>query len=278
MTIGPSLDAIEHAYDVLLALPDADSISFFSLQDHEQAARAGFERSCAYLFSDALNWLKFFWWSTAFKTRQITAALIREYNCDNYLAWMILGRSTLEQAAVAFHFVKKIKQLQLSGPHFAASEVKAFEDLMLEYAHGTRFNWTDLLNGSLKASGKKDFSSPSAPKAVNVLTALSHLAKRDQRYRDVEIAYAMLSDFAHPNMASHATVVEMPSRQAGGGQVEIAADPGPLRGEFIAVVSTPWVSTGVGTNVELLMELAPLLRAWADYIDSRAAVTFDFTK
>lgn len=148
---------------------------------------------------------------------------------------------------------------------------------MLQYAHGTRFNWTDLLAGNVEDL-KKDFtvSSESSPKAVNVLTALSHLAKRDQRYRDVEMAYAMLSDFAHPNMASHATVVEMPMQVALTGQCKLAVPPGPLRGEFIMVLSAPWVSTGVGTSVELLIEVAPILQNWVDYIDGGCQATFDF--
>jgi len=48
------------------------------------------------------------------------------------------GRSTLEYAAVSYHFVNKIKQMQLQGPNLAASQIKGFEDLMIQYANGTR--------------------------------------------------------------------------------------------------------------------------------------------
>ena len=43
-------------------------------------------------------------------------------------------------------------------------------------------------------------------------------------------------------------------------ECQLAAVPGPLRGEFVMVTSLPWVSMGVGTTVELLVEVAPYWR------------------
>jgi hypothetical protein len=276
--IGPSLDAIERAYDVLRALPERDSVRFFPVEEHQRTADSGnLEQACQHLFFDAYNWLKFFWWTTCFKTRQLAAALVDSYNNNHLLAWLILGRSSLEYAAVTYHFVKKIGQLQLRGPNFAASQVSGLEELMLQYAHGSRFNWPDLFAGNREGLAKK-FTPAASPSAVNVLTALGHLAKRDARYRDVEIAYHMLSDFAHPNMASHASVIEMAAMPNPMHECQVAAQPGPLRGEFIMVVSIPWVSTGIGTTVELLMEIAPTLQAWLAYLEDGISVTVDFTK
>lgn len=276
--IGPALTAIECSYDVLLALPEHDSARFFKLEDHQKAADTGdVEQACLHLLFDVYNWLKFFWWTSAFKSRQLAAALVQSYNSDNLLAWLILGRSSLEYAAVSYYFVKKISQLQVQGPVFAASQLKGIEDLLLQYAHGTRFKWPDLFAGNREALGKK-FTPAESTSAVNVLTALDHLAKRDARYGDVRIGYDMLSDFAHPNMASHASVVEMPTEPGQMHECQIAAQPGSLRGEFIMVVSLPWVSTGLGTIVELLIETAPLLERWLIYLEGGTRVTIDFTK
>lgn len=202
---------------------------------------------------------------------------MQSYNSDNHLAWLILGRSSLEYAAVSYYFFKKISQLQVQGPVFAMSHLKGMEDLLLQYAHGTRFNWPDLFAGNREALGKKVTSAESTS-AVNVLTALDHLAKRDDRYRDVRIGYDMLSDFAHPNMASHASVVEMPTGPGQMHECRIAARPGSPRGEFIMVVSLPWVSMGIGTTVELLVELTPLLETWLKYLDGGIRISIDFTK
>lgn len=52
------------------------------------------------------------------------------------MTWLILGRSSLEYAAVSYYFVKKMNNLRLQGPDFEASQLRAFEELMLQYAHG----------------------------------------------------------------------------------------------------------------------------------------------
>lgn len=275
-TISPSLEAIEAAYDYLLAIPDRAEVSFFRLEDHQKAVAENDQRKgCQYLFYDIFNWLEFFWYTTAYKMRQLTASLVQAYETDSFLPWLVLGRSTIEYAAVTYHFTKKMNKSQLQGPKFAATELKSFEDLMFAYAHGTRFDWPALMAGDRDRLEKKDSSQ--APKAVNVLTALSHLSRRDKRYEDVEVAYNMLSDFAHPNMASHSAVIGMPSASGAMHQNEIAVQPGALRGEFIMVVSLPWVSLGVATTVELLAEVHPLMKRWLDCVQYDKDFIIDFT-
>jgi hypothetical protein len=275
--IAPSLDAIENAFNVLLALPGYDVVTFYNLEDHKRVLEHDFQQGCKYLFSDVFNGLKFFWYATAYKTRQITTALVQAYNTNNFLPWLILGRSTLEYAAVSYYFVKKIQKLHLQGPNFAATQVRGLEDLMEQYARSSRFDWAALQAGETERLREK-FNPPESAKAINVQTALSHLARRDERYKDVEIAYDMLSDFAHPNMGSHAAILEMPTESHNMHHNDVTAQPGPLRGEFLMVVSLPWISMGVGTTVELLVGLNPLMKTWLDYMGGGTRITIDFTK
>ena len=276
--IAPCLESIERSYDVLLAFGDSDSARFFSLDDHEAAWKRGMHDEAAlHLFWDAYNWLKFFWWTSTFKARQLIDGLIHSYNTDNHLAWLVLARSSLEYSAVTHYFAKQMVVLRLQGPTYEVSQLQALDDLMIRYAHGTRFDWSVLMSGDVERL-KPKFEAPEATRAVNVLTAISHLARRDSRYAEVEKAYEMLSDFAHPNMASHSAVTEMPSDVDPRHTVRFAARPQALRGEFIAVVSLPWVSTAVGTIVEVLVEIAPLLDAWLGHVDQGAKVTIDLTR
>src|SRR5687767_7473035 len=90
--ISPNLDALERSLDVLAALPDSDSARFFTVKHHHRIAEDGTaEDASRHLFSDAYNWLKFFWWTSAFKTRQLSAGLVWAYNNDNWLSWTVLG-------------------------------------------------------------------------------------------------------------------------------------------------------------------------------------------
>jgi len=42
-------------------------------------------------------------------------------------------------------------------------------------------------------------------------------------------------------------------------------------------VSLPWVSTGVGTTVDPLIDVAPIIETWLGFIDGQK-VSLDFTK
>lgn len=66
--IAPALEAIEAAWDVLVALPDRDSTTFFRTDDHLSAiANRDDESVVWHFFWDAYNWLKLF--GTALPTR-----------------------------------------------------------------------------------------------------------------------------------------------------------------------------------------------------------------
>src|SRR3712207_2781566 len=83
--IDPSLTVLERSYDVLLAFPEQDTARFFRLEDHQKAADTGdVEQACLHLLSDVYNWLKFFWWTSAFKARQLAAALVRPCNSGTH--------------------------------------------------------------------------------------------------------------------------------------------------------------------------------------------------
>jgi hypothetical protein len=275
--ILPAIQQIELAYDVLLKLPTSDSASFYPTAAHQEAAENNdYDASCRQLFLDCYNWFKFFFYTNVFKTAKLTEGLIQSYNSQNYLAWVVLARSSLEYSAVFYYFLKKLNSFRLSGPAFPASQLQAFDSLMVQYAHGTRFNWQDLMSGSIEPLTKSFAKDESRPQAVNVLTAIQKLRDRDQRFKDVEIAYSMLSDFVHPNMASHAVVVEMPQARRSMHECVMSLNPGSERGEFLMVITLPWVATALGNFIELLPELGKVLGAWQDLIDRGERITIDF--
>ena len=83
-----------------------------------------------------------------------------------------LGALNSEYAAVTHYFAAKIRPLQLQGPHFVGSSIKALEDLMLQYAHGSRIDGT--LAWLVTESAFVESMSRGTSKAVNAtLTALS---------------------------------------------------------------------------------------------------------
>ena len=276
--ILPAIQQIELTYDILLKIPTSDSASFYPLAAHQEAVeRSDYQASCMQLFLDCYNWFKFFFYTNIFKMTKLTEGLIHFYNSQNYLAWSVLVRSSLEFSAVFYHFSKKLEEYQLSGSAFAGSQLQGFEGVMMQYAHGTRFNWQDLMSGNKEALAKTFAKDESRPQSVNVMTAVQKLRKRDIRFEDVELAYSMLSDFVHPNMASHSAVIEMPRETASMHECIMSLNPGAERGEFVMVVTLPWAALALGNFIELLPPLGRLLGAWQELIDKGEQITIDFS-
>jgi hypothetical protein len=70
--IVSALDAIENAYNTLCALPQRDTLRFFRLQDHQEAAETNLQPAAG-MFVSVLRCVQLaqvFWYSTAFKPRQ----------------------------------------------------------------------------------------------------------------------------------------------------------------------------------------------------------------
>jgi hypothetical protein len=272
-----SMETIERLYDTLLKFPSFDEARFFSLSDHQKAVESGdAEKAAFHLIFDAYNWLKFFWYTNLYKASKLAEGLIDAYNKQNHLVWVILTRSLVEYSAVFYYYQSKTKQFEISGPSFKGSQLKGFEDLMIQYAHGTRFNWNDLFSGDLDSLAKTYAAVQGAPSAINVLTAVAHLSKRDQRFKQLEITYAMLSDFAHPNMASHTAVVDMPQHQSSMHHCRMTLNPDRLRGEFLLMATLPSVVLALGNALEVLIESAQLLKRWLTMFDINERVSIDF--
>ena len=276
--ILPALQQIESAYDILLKLPTSDSASFHPVATYREAAEKGdYQTSCLQLFLDSYNWLKFFFYTNIFKMTKLTEGLIHSYNSQNYLVWAVLARSSIEYSAVFYYFLKKLEQFKLSGPAFAGTHLQGFEDLMIQYAHGTRFNWQDLMMGNRETLTKSFAKDESRPQSINVLTAIQKLKGRDERFKDIELAYSMLSDFVHPNMASHCAVVEMPHEPGSMHQCVMSLNPRSERGEFFMVITLPWAAMALGNFIELLPPLGRLVGAWLELLDAGERITIDFT-
>jgi hypothetical protein len=252
-------------------------VRFASLSFRQKTAeKADLQTVSLLQLGDLYNWLKFYFYTSMYKTRLLLEGLENAYNNQNLLVWVILGRAALEYSAVSYHFMRKLDQLDIQGPHFKASQLQALDELLTAYGQGTRFNWDSLMDGDLEGVRANAKGSDKQPQAVNVITALQHLSKRDQGYSDVELVYGMLSDFAHPNMASHSTVVD---RLAPEGEIHrwrLTPHPGTERGELIVFMTLPAISQAFGTIMEMAVPAGRLLERWLDLMDSSIQAQIDF--
>ncbi|MGH8065278.1 MAG: hypothetical protein ACRERE_08580 [Candidatus Entotheonellia bacterium] len=118
--------------------------------------------------------------------------------------------------------------------------------------------------GDLAGFNKNPNESDGGVSAVNVRTALKHLAKRKGAFDGIEGVYAIYSDFAHPNMASHSTVVNVSPPDDEINNVELCLHVDQPRGEFIIFATLNAICLCVQTVIELSMSLSLAFHFWND--------------
>jgi hypothetical protein len=168
----------------------------------------------------------------------------------------------LELAAVFQYYARRVGKLQLVGPTFGATELQEAEQLLMRYARGTRYDWDALRRGIL---GERHDASQHAkePPAVRVGDALKDLAQVDSRFTEVREVYGRFSDFAHPNMGSHMTVMDVQTEPTPGHhRCVLSSKPGALRGEFIMVATLPAATLALQKIAETLGPIGRIVSHW----------------
>lgn len=275
--ITPYLDEIERLHRQLAAYPVSDDISWLTVQAHrELVAASDREVTSRALFGDIFSWARFMLSSTVYRTLNLLDASVQAFNGSNYLAWVLLCRNLLELAAVFQYYARRVDDLRLVGPTFRATELQEAEQLLMRYARGTRYDWDALRRGLL---GERHDASQYAkePPAVRVGDALKDLAQVDSRFAEVKEVYGRFSDFAHPNMGSHMTVMDVQAEPTPGHhRCVLSSKPGALRGEFIMVATLPAATLALQKIAETLGPIGGIVSRWLDLMNG--TVKSDFTR
>jgi hypothetical protein len=276
----PLLAEIERIRSGLASMPAETSLNFIKNSAMQRwLEEGGHEKIVGTVIFEIFNRLQFFWLSNIFKTINLIDALELMYNAKNCLGWVLIGRSIIEQCAIFNYYTNKFLDINPCRNDFSISELKAMEDLMIQYSHATRCNWPALIAGDLASFNKNPNDAAAGNKAVHINTALKHLSKRKGAFDGIEGVYAIFSDFAHPNMASHSTVVNVtPADQEHDDieHVEIALHVNQPRGEFIVFATLTAICLCVQTIIDLSMALSPVFHHWNDdLMEGRVRVHFD---
>lgn len=125
---------------------------------------------------------------------------------SNLLVLALLLRSLFENCATLYALAELVEKrfANFNLGKLAKENVvdKAFEDELIVFSHGSRFNWTALTNGDLDAWMKAAEDVKPEHKQKNVLTRIDKVAK-EKRYSAFRVMYAWLCDYVHPNLGSH---------------------------------------------------------------------------
>lgn len=115
-----------------------------------------------------------------FRTVALAEGVCSLWNSENGLAAVILGRSLVETAGMAWSFWDDLKNATATG------RLKNIDDVAMSYTFSTR--WPKFAEGI-----------PPTPSIMNLIDRLDRTLFRDKKAKHVRKVYDDLSEFAHPN-------------------------------------------------------------------------------
>ncbi len=273
--ISKYLDEMERIHRELRKYPSSDEVTWLTLEAHRDIAAApDSEIGIRALFGDIFSWARFALSSTIYRTLNLLEGGIHAFNTRNYLSWVLLSRGLLEIAAIYHYYVKRVETLPLAGPQFSATALQQAENLFMSYVRGTRYDWDAMRRGVLGETHDSD-QLPKEPSAVRVGRALKDLGRSDPRFRNVKGVYGLLSDFAHPNMGSHMTVMNVQTeKNSGHHQCVLSQTADAHRGEFVMVATLPVTTLALQKIGEMSRPIGHLVSRWLDLMDGKIVIDF----
>jgi len=179
-------------------------------------------------------------YSTAYKLRELVLDIADGLNKCKFLRVTMAARSVIEHAATLNYYYEKLK-LNFRTATISAGEGRESEaiqalleniGLLVQYAQSTRFNW-----GSYLREDFDDFfaSFDNVEERVRQIHILTLIDKLPQTERGMRFFYSMLSDYAHPNLASHTLTIDR-ARLLPDGRMHFSLSSYPETKESLAIV------------------------------------------
>lgn len=273
----PLLAEIERIRSGLRGYPEKTNLDFIrNSAMKEWLKQDGRKKIVGTVVFEIFNRMQFIIYTNIYKTVNAIDALTLMYNEKNYLGWILIGRFIIEQCAVFNYYVTNILAMKPCRNEFLISELENLESLLTSYSHGSRCNWAALLSGDISNFNQNPHETIKGKSAINIMTAINHLSRRNSSLNDIEGVYAIFSDFAHPNMASNTTVMNLVQSSADIQHVEIALRVDKDRGECIIIATLQAICLCLQEIIELAASMSPTVMHWEDELmQGKIQVHFD---
>ena len=262
---------IEKLYFDFSRLPDNQTIYFISEEEFNRIVKdpKKVNESPAFIFNEIYYRFQFLFFTNLFKFLKYIESLIYSWNSKNYLGWVLFGRSIIELCAVYNYFDQKLKRFNPLKTDFTIEEIQNIEETLIQYSHGTRFDWNSLIEGNFEKLKENFEASGESRHAVNVLTAIDKLKSLRPAFHGVKIVYDILSDYCHPNMGSHSIFIDLPEQVYDGMPNRLSLNVNFRRGEFIIVSSLEQIAICLAYCGHLIQETSKILKLWGGYTEEK---------
>jgi hypothetical protein len=262
---------IEKLYHDFSKMPERQTIYFLSEKEFKKLLKnpQKIKEATAYIVYEVYNRFQFLFFTNLFKLLKYIESLIYSWNSQNYLGWVLFGRAVIELCAVFNYFDQKLNKYDLLRTDFTHEEISNIENILIQYSHGTRFDWNALIEGDFEKLKQEFEAKGEFRQATNVLTTIDKLKKLGPAFHDVRTVYDILSDYAHPNMGSHSIFIDLPHKIQDPMPNHLSLNVNQQRGEFIIVTSLVQITICLTYCGHLLQELAKVLKVWGGYSEDK---------
>jgi hypothetical protein len=265
------LSQIEKLYSDFSKLSENQTLYFLSEEEFQRVLKnpEKVKEALGHIINEVYFRFQFLFFINLFKFLKHIESLIYSWNNNNYLGWVLFGRSVIELCAVFNHFYMKLKKYDPIRTDYTVEEIQTIEEILLEYSHGTRFDWDSLIIGDFDKLKEEFTAKGELKQAINVLTAIDKLTKLRPSFYDLRSVYNILSDYAHPNMGSHSIFIDLPDEVMEPIPNRLSLNVNQSRGEFIIVSSLKQITICLSWIGHLLQETLKIIAAWGGYTDSK---------
>jgi len=265
------LSQIEKLYSDFSKISDNQTLYFISEEEFQRVLKnpKKVKEALGHIINEIYFRFQFLFFTNLFKFLKHIESLIYSWNSNNYLGWVLFGRSVIELCAVFNHFDVKLKKYDPIRTNYSVDEIQKIEDILIEYSHGTRFDWDSLIKGDFEKLKKEFTAKGELKQAINVLTAIDKLTKLRPAFYELRSVYNILSDYAHPNMGSHCIFIDLPDEVIEPMPNRLSLNVNQSRGEFIIVSSLKQITICLSWIGHLLQETSRIIAAWEGYTESK---------
>jgi hypothetical protein len=258
------ISQIENLYHNFSKVPEKYTIYFLSEKEFKKLLNnpKKIQEATAHIVHEIYGRLQFLLFTNLFKWIKYIESLVYSWNTQNYLGWVLFGRATIELCAVFNYFDQKLNKFDLLKTDYTQEELQSIENILIQYSHGTRFDWDALIEGNFEKLKEMFEAKGEFRQAINVLTTIDHLSKLRLAFHDVRTVYDILSDYAHPNMGSHSIFLNMPDKIEDPMPNIIALNVNKRRGEFIIVTSLEQITMCLIYVGHLVQKFSEVLGVW----------------
>jgi len=257
------VECLEDTFEFLESLPSQYSFAYHPQFTPDKMGADKEERSLNVL-RNLRGWLGFLVYTTSYKVRDLVLEIADGLNTHKYLRVTMAARSVIEHTATLNYYFEKLwvnfnelRTLWREGRTQEGDQL-TFDiiNLLLQYAQSTRLNWAAYMREDYDEFYESFEEVEERVRQRNIMTLVDKLPQVE---RGMRFFYCLLSDYVHPNIASHTLTIDRTERLSDGRMEVLLSSRADSKASLVYALHA--ISHPMNATLSLLRDQLQALRA-----------------